>query len=319
MTELCGKKESNDSADSGTLIHDIAACLLTGRSLPPVYAPEQLRAAEWYAREVRRAMTVQGVETRLELPQIHPDCFGTCDAHGLSEDHKVTVIGDLKTGYIQIDAFENWQLISYSSGINIKTPWTKFMIFQTVPVPTIREWKVATLQLEKYYAILREAASEAMSSNPLMRTGPHCRYCEGMPCCEAGRRAALEGVELSLRHKELTPEELAVELHVLNKAADAIKFRLTSLTAQAMSHIAHGKQVPGWSISSTTGREKWVVPVKDVIEIGNTFGVDVSKVDVLTPNQAREAGLPAALVNMFSKRDQGSTTLKELNVDKMFN
>lgn len=327
MEQTYGDEGSSPAAEQGTAVHEAAASLLTtGVSITTAsngveITPEMQRVAEWYAGEVRDALAdAPRIEQLLKCDYIHPECYGTPDAFGYDKDGQ-TVIADLKTGYTPVEAYENWQLITYASGIQrFISPVRsfRFLILQSAPTPTIREWRTTPEQLQPYWDKLRAAATEALSPNPRTVTGSHCKYCSGRHACSAARSMSLWGYEQALEHRELQGDELSTELAIMYAAQEAIKFRLTGLEAQAIATLQTGGRVPGWSLGFTAGRVKWTVPEADAVLTASLYGVDISKPGALTPLQAQEAGMPKEIVSLFSARDGGSVVLEKSNGKKLF-
>ncbi len=340
MEQTYGDDESSPVAEQGTAVHEAAASLLTTgvyittASNGVTITPEMEQTAEWYAREVSReiaesytlieervsreiAESYTLIEERVSCDKIHPECFGTPDVYWFSAYGQLN-IADLKTGYTPVEAYENWQLITYASSLADATSPIRFLILQSAPTPTIREWRTTPDQLQPYWERLRAAAAEALSPNPRTVTGSHCKYCSGRHACSAARSMSLWGYEQALEHRELQGEELSTELAIMYAAQEAIKFRLTGLEAQAIATLQTGGWVPGWSLGHTAGRVKWTVPEADAVLTASLYGVDISKPGALTPLQAQEAGVPKELVSLFSARDGGSIQLEKSNGKKMF-
>lgn len=325
MEQTYGDDESSPVAEQGTAVHEAAASLLTTgvyitmASNGVTITPEMQRVAEWYAREVRKEASEAYllVEERVSCTKIHPECFGTPDAYWFSTYGQLN-IPDLKTGYAPVEAYENWQLITYASSLADTTSPIRFLILQSAPTPTIREWCTTPDKLQPYWDRLRAAATEALSPNPRTVTGSHCKYCSGRHACSAARSMSLWGYEQALEHRELQGEELSTELAVMYAAQEAIKFRLTGLEAQAIATLQTGGRVPGWSLGFTAGRVKWTVPEADAVATAAIYGVDISKPAALTPLQAQKAGMPKEIVSLFSARDGGSVVLEKSDGKKLF-
>lgn len=324
MEQTYGDDEPSPVAEQGTAVHEAAASLLTTgvyitlASNGVEITREMERVAEWYAGEVSQRITWGPVvEQLVKCDYIHPECYGTPDAAGRNHAGEL-VIADLKTGFTPVEAYENWQLITYASSLADTTSPIRFLILQSAPTPTIREWRTTPEQLQPYWDRLRAAAAEALSPNPRTVTGNHCKYCSGRHACAAARSMSLWGYEQALEHRELQGEELSTELAIMYAAQEAIKFRLTGLEAQAIATLQTGGRVPGWSLGFTAGRVKWTVPEADAVLTASLYGVDISKPGALTPLQAQKAGMPKEIVSLFSARDGGSIQLEKSNGKKMF-
>lgn len=325
MEQTYGDDESSPAAQQGTAVHEAAASLLTTgvyittASNGVEITPEMQQTAEWYVGEVSREMDdgLCDIELKVACPNIHPDCYGTPDAFGYDKKGAL-VLADLKTGYTPVEAYENWQLITYASSLADTTSPIRFLILQSAPTPTIREWCTTPETLQPYWDRLRAAAAEALGPNPRTVTGGHCKYCSGRHACSAARSMSLWGYEQALSHRELQGEELSTELAVMYAAQEAIRFRLTGLEAQVIATLQTGGRVPGWSLGFTAGRVKWAVPEEEAVATAAIYGVDISKPAALTPLQAQKAGMPKDIVSLFSARDGGSVVLEKSNPKKLF-
>lgn len=327
MEQTYGSDGSSPDAEQGTAVHEAAASLLTTSvyittaSNGVEITREMERTAEWYAGEVSGAIkTGLVVEKQLSVPFVHNECYGTPDAAGWGDEMEV-VIADLKTGFTQVEAYENWQLITYAAGTQqprVPVRSFRFLILQSAPTPTIREWVTTSEQLQPYWERLRVAAAEALSPNPRTVTGSHCKYCSGRHACSAVRSMSLWGYEQALEHRELQGDELSTELAIMYAAQEAIKFRLTGLEAQAIATLQTGGRIPGWSLGFTAGRAKWTIPEAEAVSTAAMYGVDISKPGALTPLQAQKAGVPKEIISLFSARDGGSIKLEKSNGKKMF-
>ena len=76
-----------------------------------------------------------------------------------------------------------------------------------------------------------------------------------------------------------------------------------------LARIKQGAAIPGWMAQQGQGREKWAMPLPEVIALGQMMGVDISKPGAVTPKQAIKAGLPAELVKQYSETPFGEIKL----------
>lgn len=259
------------------------------------------------------------LEERIEIPAIHPDCFGTPDATWTVP--RVLHIVDFKYGHGYVEAFENWQMLAYAAR-DLPEDWVvAIAIYQPRSYHRdgpIRRWRYPAGELETYVASLRSAAHEAMGNNPATVVGPHCKHCPARHVCKALQASALDALETvsDATPAELTPLALSVELKLLRRAEADISARLAGLEAQAMAAIQSGTLVPGWAIEHTTGREEWTVPAAQIFSLGTIAGVNLAKdPQPITPAQARKAGIDADMVAQFCQRKPGTAKLAPLDVN----
>jgi hypothetical protein len=96
---------------------------------------------------------------------------------------------------------------------------------------------------------------------------------------------------------------------------EQLKALKTGYEEQVKATIKGGTAVPGWCLQPTAGREKWQKSQVEVLAMGQLFGVDLKKDDVITPNQARKAGVPNEVLAVYSGRETG-LELKPESTDK---
>jgi hypothetical protein len=108
---------------------------------------------------------------------------------------------------------------------------------------------------------------------------------------------------------DLTDEALSKELDLMIFATQLLSARKVGLENEVMARIKMGRRLPGWTVAAGEGREVWARPIAEVVAFGQLMGIDISKVDALTPKQAIKKGIPEDLVRMYSKINTGSDKL----------
>lgn len=322
--------ESGDAAVEGEAAHWLAGqWLLRGVAPTDTVAPngvvidaEMREYVEGYVQFIRTEAgpnLTLAIEERIEVPAVHPECYGTPDATWTT--NRVLHLADFKYGHGYVDAFENWQMLAYAAR-DLPDDWVvSIVIYQPRSYHRdgpVRRWRVLAGDLEGYVRSLRASAHEALGNNPATVVGPHCKHCPARHACKALQASALDAVE-SLSDAtpvELPPAALSYELKLLRRASDDISARLAGLEAQAMSAIQGGALVPGWAIEHTAGREEWTVPPAQVFSLGVIAGVSLAKdPQPITPAQARKAGIDASMVAQFCQRKPGAAKLVPLDVN----
>lgn len=334
----------SEAAREGTLVHELAARLIDDAcrgllaenpdnvvSIDPSITPDMLRAAHGYAWGVFRVLRTlrifggehMGVEDRLDIPSISEHCFGTTDAWVYSQEHNQLIIWDLKYGFRVVEPVDNWQLICYVIGIADRlgcfNPDTKIHIRIYQPraphrLGIYRRWKTTWGELESRRLTLRDKAWWALSDEPPTETGPHCRYCRARYTCSAlslEAAAAAEYVSTPMP-QELGGQGLAVELAILEAAQQTLDYRLAAIQEQAIQRIRAGETVPGYQIGHGRGSVVWSVSDEEVIRRAETEGINVRK-GVLTPKQAKEAGLSETTLLALSKHKPGKQTVRPVD------
>lgn len=347
----------SDAAREGTAAHEIAeelaraegtASLGSGRGnfvgklseSGVAYTDEMYDAAGIYAETVsdimQGAMTFGGPFVRIEksvpIHSVHPKCFGTpdfwlFDTNGVGTLHIV----DFKYGFGAVEAFENWQLITYCSGVVRELGLTVFDIDKInvnlwVVQPRafhhegpVRVWRTDVHTLKPFFETLRVSAEMAMSKNARTRSGSHCKDCQALSVCPSAQNAAMNAVDTidQIRIDSSVPEAVSNELRVLKRASDAVAYRMSALETRISEEIKNGVVHPHFALESGQGRKKWNIPASDLISIGDASGVNLRKDSaVLTPNQAIKAGLPVEMVTALSDKIFSDNKLTKINHNK---
>ncbi len=330
----------SESAIQGDAAHYVAACILAevkkgffrpdpapawlGKTDPngTVITQEIVDSVRVYVKDV--VLTVHAaheifVEEQVTAPSIHPQLFGTVDCWAVDLKKKDIVIWDLKHGFLSVDVFENWQLISYAAGIldkigiNGLTDQTTRIRFRIVQPRgfhrdgPIREWSVRASDLRGYFNLLKLAASRAADPNDLeLHTGEQCRFCPARYACDAAIEAAAGLYEMTADGEpaEMTNEMLSRKYAVVQRAVNHLKYLETGLSEQITTLIRNGHKLPGYIVEPTYSRESWHKPVDEVIAMGDIMGQDLRKPGAITPKQARDLGIDAVLIKSYAGSKQ---------------
>ena len=291
---------------------------------------EMIDGAQLYVRTVDEHLRERGldrsvlvVEGRVTMPSVHALNFGTPDTrYGWNRSGLHAF--EYKFGHRFVDAYQNWQNIDYLLGMADQIPdfddlTTPFSL--TVVQPRnhdgegyVRTWMGMMHELRPFRNILAAAADKAVAPNPTATPGAHCYECPGRHACLPLQRSGYKVVWLSKQSVpiELSDDALGNELKLLRDAAEVLKHRIGGLEDDAMLRMTRkGRSVPHFAIEQALGREAWNRPVEDVIAMGKLFGKDLGKPGVLTPKQAKEAGMPAALVDPMIKQETRGLKLVE--------
>jgi len=339
---------SSKEADEGTASHELAAMLTydytKGPSCLPadklvglsasngvIWTQESYEGAKQYADHVREMMVSTGcfvphIEERISNGRIHPDSWGTPDCWLFDKVAGVLHVWDYKFGHKVVEAFENWQLITYTAGIldilqvdgySDQSVIVNLHVVQPRAyhrIGTIRTWTVQASDLRPYFNKLEATEAEAMGDNPTCRVGPECGYCSARHACETLQQAGMAAVAYTGQpvSAQLSGDALGLELQILREAQATIKARLTGLEAQAEATIKGGGSVPGWAVESGQTRTKWSVPTAEVLMLGDMLGIDLRKPpEPVTPVQAKKLGIDPAVISGYSETPTGALKLVE--------
>lgn len=174
-----------------------------------------------------------------------------------------------------------------------------------------RRWTTTAASLRAYANIAAMASENALGPEPILKTGTECTYCPARHACPA-LKAATDVVCDEVQRAiplDLPDSAAGNELSRLKRAETLLDARMSGLEAQVMAALNRGEHVPKWAIGWSEGRERWNKPHAEVAALGSLLGVAVEKPTLITPAQARKAGLPAEVVAQYSERPRGERKL----------
>lgn len=256
------------------------------------------------------------IEERVHMPHIHGQNWGTLDAALYLPERQVLFVWDYKHGHRQNDAEGNLQLIDYVEGLRAELAVDGIQDQElTVVIRIVQpfcyrrngpvdEWVVKMSDLRAYANRLRSKAEEAFT-NPVMTTGLHCRDCPGKTTCAARRRvdySLIDECDKPLQFDVMDNGQKATEYEILRDGIEVAKKRLDALHDELTHEIVSGNVVPGHAMETAEGRLKWNdgVSPQQANAVANQFGFDISKLEVKTPTQAKQAA-PKALRVQFGQ------------------
>lgn len=194
-------------AEEGTLAHKVLEDALNGQ-MPLVGArPEGrvtfemkqhvLNAAAFILNLARKLDAEFLVETRIYLPFIHPEMFGTFD--GAVIDHFGTLhVFDFKYGAGHaVRPQENLQMIFYGLGLAHKYHWNFKNVRLWIIQPRIKGydgptyWDVDIEVLRGYVQTFREAV-QRVEKNPEFKEGQWCHWCKAKSVCPLKQAAKFD-------------------------------------------------------------------------------------------------------------------------------
>lgn len=260
-----------------------------------------------------------GIEDRIEIPDIHPECFGTCDLWMLSRNGTLYV-DDFKYGHKFVKVENNPQHTCYASGLirRLGLPPETKVVFTVVqprtftPEGPVRVWETTARDIWTASQVMAANAKRAMDpTQATLVTGPHCYYCEARLHCDPAIKLALALVELIAQPLpiDLTPAALGKQQYILDRAAEHIKSMRDATEEQIKALIKSGVFVPGWDLEDTYGREAWNKADEEIFHLGELLKINTKKATPITPAQARKAGIPAEVVAMYSHRPHSGSKL----------
>lgn len=307
-------EDTSAEAEDGTRLHEVAAAWLNGGDPPP---DEDRDVVGRYISDVRQAVAgvAPGYELHIERTVAmasNPDFEGTPDAVLLDPFRKHVTIWDLKTGWRIVEAFMNWQLLSYAAILSI-TGWTiELRIVQPRPYHPdgpVRSWGLTWAQLQPHMIWIKRAIREAMAPDASVRAGEHCIYCEAIPCCPAARDISLRAVEYSTRDSHEIPDEfLGRELEVMQSTLKLLTLRTAALEEVAGAKLRAGARLPGLSMrEGKGGRVKWNqddAATRSILQM--LTGEDYAEPKMPTPKQLQDRhNISPEIIKPLTRRQPG--------------
>lgn len=284
-----------------------------------VYISHALKVAQQYG-----CLRAFHIEERIECATIHTVSFGTPDLWFLivlDDGRKFLYLYDFKHGHRVVEAYMNWQLIHYYSGIIDKLQKEglahdfELTVVMVVVQPRayhhhgpVREWRINGAELRGHVNWLRSQAEEAMT-NPCAKSGPWCRDCAGRLSCDAFMRDVNASMAYASRDvpADMNVQEIGIEKTLLERAQSMIKYRLSAID----SMIEHHGGCPGWTIERGKGRQTWEKIYTP--ETLKAMGIECKEVPE-TPAQAIKRGVNEDMVKAMSYRP--STGIKIVSDEK---
>ena len=338
MTSGMPERESTQDQRDGTAAHEIGAKLILAAAVAQrltwadfegktatdgtLFTEEMFDAAKLYADDVAAVMRSRAifggpnllVEELMPAPRIHPAAFCTSDA-AIYRSGKLT-LWEFKFGHRYVDEFENWQAVyNFAAlldrfkidGYGDQLLELEFRIVQPRVYGhggPIRVWSLKASDLRPLVNQLEARAAAQFGPNPVATTGPHCCDCDARTRCPAAIQAGVGLYEVAVRAlpKDPTPTDLGLQALIIQEAIDRLTAIQKGFDETILALTRGGTPVPGWAWESKTGRATWNCSTEDVIAVGNALGVNIAKPGVMTPNQAKDAGLDAATVDALTIR-----------------
>lgn len=264
------------------------------------------------------------VETRLTMHGlIHALCEGTPDAYLLDRAGKRLIVWDYKYGRGYVDPFVNAQLIAYAAGVfeayeltaeDVAEMDVSLRIVQPRnydDVGPVRRWDTKGRVIWAEIEVLARMAERATAPDAPTQTGEHCRYCTANHGCPAAQAVALNVVDMAGKSvpRDLPPAALGLHLRNLQAGVQRLKGHIDAVEATVMAETRKGVET-GWAITHGKARERWAKPPAEVFALGDMLGVELRKPpEAITPNQARDLGLDAAVIAAYAERPTGAAKL----------
>lgn len=316
-------REETEATQEGTLAHRVCADLLLGRLIDEV-PDEMFQHCKMYCDYIKGLNNQSAplhIEERMDIPNIHPECWGTPDAWFVANN--TLHMFDFKYGFGSVDVFENWQMVEYAAGVTEPFDLAVFHIIQPRDYHSrepIKTWNVERPILEAMWERLKRVEELAMDEDSYLSPSDQCVNCKARHACPSLQKTTLnhlDNLELSTP-VDLNNEELGNELRILHRAAKLLDARITGLEEETLAKLKVGSRVPHYELGEVQSRERWAVHEKEILGMSELYGIDIRKpVDFITPKQAIAAGIPATIVRKYSETPKGAVKLVAIDPKKI--
>lgn len=236
-------------------------------------------------------------------------------------DNKL-IVADLKYGWRIVEPEDNWTLIShaiaYCQKHNIHPNRIVFKIFQPRPFHprgTVRECELFYTELVNEYEII---CCKLSDPSEFVCSGSQCYKCQCLSQCPAAQIAAMNAIDVAEMafDSEIENDKLVWMLTNLKRAQEIIKQSYEAYEDLALHRLKAGGSLKGYSIQQALGQTTWNDGItSDVVKMMS--GVDVRVDKIMTPAQAKKAGVPEELIKSMTHRPDNGFKLVAVDENKM--
>jgi len=268
------------------------------------------------------------VEWRLDaIRRINDTCFGTLDACMITASK--LILWDFKYGYAEVSPVWNWQMLCYLAGVlealdinghQDQTLQVEFRIVQPrcfTGAGPIRSFAFTASDARARFNQLRSSAERALSGDPTVIPGSHCKNCSARHGCPGLRKETYFAADYVTEAipERLSAEGLAFELALLNRCFKAMKSRKEAIETEAASRIGSGEFIPGYVTEAAVGNRKWKKSLEEVLGYGAMLGVNLLEDPApVTPAEAarrlKPKGVTQEMLDSFVERPSLPPKLK---------
>jgi hypothetical protein len=344
--------EGTDYTREGTLAHEVAEAVASGKGLPENAAKDGIHAdvtvemvqcaqgyADYIQEQIRDDNAVVLLEQRVDFSPWVPDGFGTADCIIL-QGNTMDVI-DYKYGKgVAVSAKDNPQMMLYGLGAlnefgfayDVKT--VRLHIYQP-RLNNISTDEISAGELMAWAEMkVKTIAAKAAQGKGTYTPGEHCRFCPHAGRCRALTKTCKEYVNthgMKASVEVLAPWEIAEVLAM----ESMVSLWLKRVKDQALTTLMNGGEIPGYKVVAGRGTRGWADDLEVAAELKKAgyTDEDITKTELLSVAAMEKAigkkkvaelvggqilthtGAPT-VVHESDKRpkyDQAAETLNDLN------
>lgn len=237
-------------------------------------------------------------------------------------ENGVLMVADLKYGWRIVEPENNWTLISHAiawcTKHQIAPDNIVFTIYQPRPFHPqgiVRTWIINYTDLMSLYQELSEVLSHPSST---VCSGSQCYKCQCLSQCPAAQIAAMNAIDVAEMafDSEISNERLTWMLANLKRAQEIIKQSYDAYEDLALHRLKAGGRLKGYSMQQALGQTTWNDGItSDVVKMMS--GVDVRVDKIMTPAQAKKAGVPEELIKSMTHRPDNGFKLVAVDEKKL--
>ncbi|CAB4124744.1 Protein of unknown function DUF2800 [uncultured Caudovirales phage] len=315
-------------AEEGTMLHEVAANLLSGLPVTHELTEEQEAVVFAFVDTVMADFEPGDtilVEAKFKLPH-HPEFWGTADVVIAKPAMQRLKVYDLKCGRgVNVEADYggrvNPQLGFYALGALSMFKDQRFEDIEMVIVQPrlggVKRRATTMQELDALAAELVAAAATAEQPDAPRAAGSHCKFCLARKTCselmsETLRLAQMDFDDTQPIHPAVLSQPDLGE--VLDKA-DVIETWLKAVREHAMQQVEAGIAVPGWKLVEKRSVRKWkdIRMVKQRLLSEGLTGFESE--DIASPAQveklAKKQGVQLDLFDLIEANSRGVTLVRE--------
>lgn len=309
------EQEEGDAARAGTEAHEeIERCFgpLNGETVDPAtmpIKPVDLDHPAAYGIAMMIAYVRQlppgrmWIEKRVALTK---DVHGTPDVRHWDPMSCTLTVPDYKNGFVGVDADAEQLKIYAAASVytdNLPIKWARLVIVQPNdfrPVPRVKQH---VMSADELFAFAQQVA-DAVASPKKFVAGQHCTYCPLFGRCEASRDVLVQlSAMLANPPDAIPPAQWAIFKACEKPVTDWFKNG-----DKAQTKLALTKGAPeGMKLVTSQKHKAWKDAEAARRLVLERLGPDA--LDVPTPSQAIERGIPEDVVNAMAPRPDGAPVL----------
>lgn len=298
--------------------HHMPEELIDRKSPSGIYiTPEMVEHCMQYLADIHGEGHVE-IDTSYGIPGIF-EVRGRADWAALTNDG--LVIRDFKYGWKIVEPEENWTLISHAVGYiskhGLNVDRISLEIYQPRPFHPdgpVRKWVINHDQLMKHWERLRHTLENPSDQ---VVSGPQCYKCPSLSQCPAAQVASMGAVEVAYGafDSEIDNTNLSFMLDTLDRAQEVLKQSLSAYEDLALHRLRVGQYVPEYTAQQGYSQTRWKTDACPDLIMALT-GINVTEPKIISPAQAKKAGVPEPVVIAYTERIPAGFKLVRQDLNK---